>query len=606
MLRIRSWYSTYGFSPVSTLPLDKIEVAGTLTPSNLRNDPFSTSYGLFASSIISSEETFREHVLLPPPFGVNILGGRHTRNIYGEHLEELQRCKVVRVAEWCRVCNSYFAVEKDECCARAIFNGIPISSQCRVPPSVRLLEAPELVKYYKGLSGRVNIGVLDIRHWFHQIGICHDLGKYFGVKLKEKTFLWNVLPMGFSWSPFIAQAFGWSLIIEALDRLPSFMFPESTRVNLPFFIPYTAASGEGRIFLCYDNVTVMGNSGREDEILHAIEKNLKRRNIAVKTAAAFTSKQLLIDRPFSVEHPCCNVGIQFQSTCNSRVIRIAPKTITKWQRAFMSLSKIETPTRRQVAQAIGILIADSRVRLKLLMEVSQHIKLLRVDSCGWNEPSSISPAAWMLLRGALEIICQNQWTTLRREGPRPTRIILAADASDTHAGFVAFDQSGIIEQIGFDVPSCLHIFTKELIAAKSSILWACARYQNTTLILLEDNSAAATALRNLYTLSESGAAIIEDVIKALASSENVLLVSGIRSEDNPADEISRRKATVLSKVSAQLYLLKDHSSPTWKVLDNHSNPMFGGVRHCDFEDTLEELEMDNMGQDSQEKEQKKE
>jgi hypothetical protein len=46
----------------------------------------------------------------------------------------------------------------------------------------------------------------DLRHWFHQLSIAFK--KYVGVATREGVYLWRTLPMGLSWSPYVAQAIG--------------------------------------------------------------------------------------------------------------------------------------------------------------------------------------------------------------------------------------------------------------------------------------------------------------------------------------------------------------------------------------------------------------
>jgi hypothetical protein len=45
----------------------------------------------------------------------------------------------------------------------------------------------------------------DLRHWFHQIKVDPELSRIFGLRDNEEYWEWATLPMGWSWSPAIAQ-----------------------------------------------------------------------------------------------------------------------------------------------------------------------------------------------------------------------------------------------------------------------------------------------------------------------------------------------------------------------------------------------------------------
>ena len=103
----------------------------------------------------------------------------------------------------------YFAILKDPTKCRSIFSGGRVSSYFLRPPPVNLPDLHSLLKRIASIIGRKPFHLInfDFRHFFHQIKI-GIIKRAFTLRSKELfDLIWAVLPMGWSYSPRIAQCF---------------------------------------------------------------------------------------------------------------------------------------------------------------------------------------------------------------------------------------------------------------------------------------------------------------------------------------------------------------------------------------------------------------
>ena len=139
----------------------------------------------------------------------------------------------------CVLFAAYFAVPKTDSSARSIFNGKTLSKEYyHVPPSVQLPDFAELLKIIcRGFRNAKRIFLLsgDWRHWFHQICLHPSIARFFGLTMKipSEPEEWEqgmkvpeptkdsrraCLPMGWSWSPLLAQSIGFGVIVLNLRK----------------------------------------------------------------------------------------------------------------------------------------------------------------------------------------------------------------------------------------------------------------------------------------------------------------------------------------------------------------------------------------------------
>lgn len=276
----RYGFSSYGEATPSletaNLPLDPIMVTGRVNPKCF---PFTyTKFAYDACHLLNDVDSMKE-ILRDPNGTLQVVYSLRVSKKWQDHFEGLREyCLVdhIPVGEVLFV-STYFAVAKgDGARCRSIFNGKRLSSFCRPPPPVCLPEIPCILRMaadlHADLSGRKGflkspiVLTADFRHWFHQIRISHQMSRYFCLSFESNRFVrWCVLPMGFSWSPRLAQCICWAIVLgdpkveahgygirQAREECKDLAHPPSF-----IFIRNKEGIVCGIIFCWYDNIICM-------------------------------------------------------------------------------------------------------------------------------------------------------------------------------------------------------------------------------------------------------------------------------------------------------------------------------------------------------------
>jgi hypothetical protein len=124
----------------------------------------------------------------------------------------------------------------------------------------------------------------DLRHWFHQIPVGADLQDLFGLRT---TVIWRCLPMGWSWSPLVAQALCWSFLLGRKAQQSPIFREEVLKEtgHLPFWLDY---NGEGKGFgvVYYDNFFIaVGSQGDAKRVEKRLRENAAAFNIDARFGA---------------------------------------------------------------------------------------------------------------------------------------------------------------------------------------------------------------------------------------------------------------------------------------------------------------------------------
>ena len=155
--------------------------------------------------------------------------------------------------------SKYFGIPKSNgSVARSIFNGKKLSQLFTAPPPVHLPYLPHVLERMSKIDGFA-VGTGDIRHFFHQMGICRSLQKYFGVAHKDQFYVWTQVPMGFSFSPLIAQTIALMILLFREDE-EEVLFDEPEHQQLPDYLNIkrrTNATDEGVVIVFYDNILLL-------------------------------------------------------------------------------------------------------------------------------------------------------------------------------------------------------------------------------------------------------------------------------------------------------------------------------------------------------------
>eukprot|EP00760_Papus_ankaliazontas_P025529 PhM_4_TR2766/c0_g1_i1/m.89226 len=203
--RLTSQYSCYPFAKSCEGILDRVDpslVGAVRLPGGL---PPASPIGR-AVKILTDPEALRDIVQKrqPPHF---VASARSHMRFVSELCEAGLSAKRSR-SSMERGFAKFFTIEKkrDE-------SGTPIlrtildcrdANDCFSDPlPVNLPTLPAMLEAFRSVE---EMRTLDLRHWYHQIPISTELSQWFTVAFGSLRLQWQVLPMGWKWACFIAQA----------------------------------------------------------------------------------------------------------------------------------------------------------------------------------------------------------------------------------------------------------------------------------------------------------------------------------------------------------------------------------------------------------------
>jgi len=336
------------------LDLDPIEVAGT-----------------FKYELLGEYAFTRQAIQLLNPEGMAEVPEKSTRTSkeYTKHLNQLVKYGVLEHVQGEPATGSsrFFAVAKSNGLARTIFNGKYVSGFLEAAPPVNLAPWPLLVNT---LAERAWVAVQgDVRHYFHQIRVGKQLSKLLTVATEEgHHYRFRVLPMGLSFSPWIAQSLCWSVLLRTLDNL-------GMKHNVPpeaEFLPSLLIVEEPaiRIFLLYDNILMLCESL---DVARKLENTLK----AECRALDLHLKELEIITPNKMRREGMkHLGCHFEYGRHGLLLRRPDATVERWK-PFLEGALEEPWTYRRVSRVIGMLMFDTYMRGLPLLERQEELSLLR-------------------------------------------------------------------------------------------------------------------------------------------------------------------------------------------------------------------------------------
>ena len=241
---MQDWTGHAEKSDPSQVPLDPIQVAGQADMANLAK-------AATEMNLSFAQEALR--ICMDPAAFLSLLREQEPRwdtpvtsEKWSSHVESLVEYKVIRPIPSQALVNSakYFGVFKSPEIARSIWNGRSTSRLLCTPKNVNLPYLPRVLKMIDDLTrkhGSVAFIEGDIRHFFHQLSVHSTIGRYLGLRLRSKKgtiqdYAWNCVPMGLSWSPYIAQSIAWLSILYRRSNQKSFFQIEASQLKeLPEF-----------------------------------------------------------------------------------------------------------------------------------------------------------------------------------------------------------------------------------------------------------------------------------------------------------------------------------------------------------------------------------
>ncbi len=240
---------------------------------------------------------------------------RYTNVKYTEHFKQLESFCLLEEEtqpEKIKFFSTYFSVPKSEPVGadRAIFNGKKLGEHFSPPPSTNLADVPRILKEIKKISDESPNGLSfvsgDFRHFFHQLEVSESSSSLFGLALAGKGkvgprfFRYRGMPMGWCFSPIIAQSVSWAVLTHhEREEKNYFEIPETGLENPPMFL--FIKDGEkivGLMTVYYDNYLVCtADDQMAKDISARILRNAKHFGVVIKEHFCWTTEQLTLLDP---------------------------------------------------------------------------------------------------------------------------------------------------------------------------------------------------------------------------------------------------------------------------------------------------------------------
>lgn len=552
-------------------------------------------FTLAALAVISSLPVFLASVQPPGYCSGPPTSGRWTR-----HIVQLLVAGVftaITVRREVKAVASYFGILKntDPPTCRSIFNGRQFSSRCARPPSTNLPDISRVLEALAELCDAAPFATVvgDVRHMFHQVPVAPEVSCYFCLDLEDAASVetlappsvklpedWcgmlriRTLPMGWSFSPWVAQCLGFGLLITALEKagVSGLEAWKRTRGPPPLIKLYRPdAAGRERLFLVcvlwYDNLLICCTDNALALSIHRTVRETFDDDYSLKL------KELAFFGASSLRRGCAKkpsyLNIEFRTCCfrgpdDKPKYRLEwcplKKKRDKWQQCVDVVT--DRMTARSISKVVGTILWVHHVRGTPLCRLS-CIDLVRkaasaARSGSWASVVTLTAVEVQLLRDELQEACAEEWAS-SRIAPEGTPIYIACDSSSKRWAFLTWlSPHSAVSRALSDASNWSasivesSIFLKELTCVTIAVERVSASYPGSHLVVFCDNTAACHVVRRLASSTHGGTELALRIDIALRKHNCTLEIIHVASEQNPADTNSRtRRFTVVeSRVEA--------------------------------------------------------
>ena len=447
---------------------------------------------------------------------VRTRGGRteHTCKRYREHLRQLEDAGVIErcAMESVKAFGSYFSVAKTPTTDRAIFNGSRLKPLFCAPPPTGLADIASICRRFAQFVEQHETFygfILDIRHCFHQMSVSPELSAYFGLACGEEYFRFVVLPMGWTYSPVVAQACGWCLLAGREGNQEA-LFEEDflTDEQLPSFL--TTLKVDGFAVLYYDNYFVITSDAVTTEKLRRrLCGNMSKcgkmpLDKTVKEIRTFSHKTLK-------KNPLNLLGCEYavvpkRGRDGERLTlrwRIQPDKVPKektWNSAGSLRTQLQKLGKALHSLVMSIKPLGASALGEAILDMMSHVGKKAAET-SWDELWMPEEKHGRVLEDALKYLQLNDWMYFE-SAPVPGHLVVS-DASDAGYGWfvVRISPPQLLaarsRSWGLSMRN-QHIFRKEGFAALSAIVFARKLTGARGLTVVVDNTAVAGALKRQY------------------------------------------------------------------------------------------------------------
>ena len=471
---------------------------------------------------------------------------------------------------------SIFQVPKNDEVDRAIINCKLINLTFRPPPPLSLAEVGTLLGLLRFFDDAV-LATADIRHFFWQLRVPESDRHRFSVLGPDGVLECIALPMGWSWSPWVAQGVAGLVVVEAARHIGDHVeavpgegvSPESPP---PFWYIRDRESGEVKaiVVIWYDNFLVAAARPRaadDQDWNKLVRKNL---DAAMKNFKLTWKRDKKTGLVWDVRNNEANyIGIH--------VFRRGVKSVFAWHHiaeniaGWKDVQITEEMSLVAVAQVLGVLAWDTHIRLGRRHPSAIRGLMSRVGSVYHelngmgiskrardNTELRLTSDELQHLRRAWGEILNNEPLTAPEPSLEVLRL-LASDATPTCAAGVYLDMTSErthkTPSECFDIKPFVdrncHINVIEIMAAVNTVRRAMIMdpdERNALYAIAVDNTTAVSWFNGKTALDEEAQLELENMDRELDERGSKAWAWWEPTRTEPADEPSKGKPVCEDKV----------------------------------------------------------
>jgi hypothetical protein len=244
---------------------------------------------------------------------------------------------------------------------------------------------------------------LDLRHWFHQLKTGSYLQSQFIVAFGSLRLQWNVLPMGFTWAPFVAQAVTTMLVVG----------PEmaSTWTELAHVIEV----GKVRVFVVYDNIIAGGPEADVDAFWAELLCRLEHYQVMVKPGSDV--------RAINGGHLDA-IGLRWIPSLHGLIWSLLPKFLDKIREAVKMVER-STCRVKEISSAIGLLSWGRYATKSDLCDLQPAYAELTADVASYGWRGYTTPGKYNFVFEKLSALQGSGWQRIQ---PAADEVLAYSDA----------------------------------------------------------------------------------------------------------------------------------------------------------------------------------